>query len=372
MVRIRRNYKVSGSNKRGKNVLLRHCPVSLRKNVCILHIQTKTFYLSSKTPLWDFACFSLCSKIPLCCEKRSSFQNMFYIRLKGKVLCLNRRDKNNLSKYNTGPLRRSDRIFGIRTNTFYGCFSPSTKDFHTLSSNILTFHAKQSFEKSKACIPPFRKVFLSFSLHSSFHSHCSKFRLFAFHEIFCSNKPRSRPHIGALVKRNISKNNISGTLLGLLDEQGANIEILAPVLRGGELQALREDTKFLSKKIQTEEAVLTCQVPSVTREVFSSVCSRKEKAKEDVASCRKFMLSYNFGVEQESLTPEFVLEYSGKEKIFENQSLAFSGSKAEQKKDSPTCSNGRTKRRRNSKRAREFLYLAILKRSCTVEDSFIG
>ncbi|AVR52854.1 origin of replication binding protein [Marseillevirus Shanghai 1] len=146
-----------------------------------------------------------------------------------------------------------------------------------------------------------------------------------------ANKPRSRAHIGALVKRNISKNNISGTLLGLLDEQGANIEFLAPVLRGEELQALREDTKFLSKKIQTEEAVLTCQVPSVTREVFSSICSKKEKAKEDVASCRKFMLSYNFGVEQESLTPEFVLEYSGKEKIFENQSLAFSGSKAEQK-----------------------------------------
>jgi hypothetical protein len=34
---------------------------------------------------------------------------------------------------------------------------------------------------------------------------------------------------------------------------------------------------------------------------------------------------------QKDITPEFVLEYSGKEKIFENQSLAFCGAKAEQK-----------------------------------------
>ncbi|ADB03920.1 hypothetical protein MAR_ORF139 [Marseillevirus marseillevirus] len=89
--------------------------------------------------------------------------------------------------------------------------------------------------------------------------------------------------------------------------------------------------EFLDKKISAEDANLMCEVPVTTYDDFSFICSKKEKTKEDVASYRKFCLSHNFRIGQKLLTPEFVLEYSGKEKIFENQSLAFSGSKAEQK-----------------------------------------
>lgn len=143
--------------------------------------------------------------------------------------------------------------------------------------------------------------------------------------------PRSRAHVESIIKRNVSKNNISGTLLGLLEEQGMVTEYLSQEIRGQELKALREDTKFLEKKIQTEDAVKVCESPSITRPEFSFLCAQKEKTNEQISSCQKFMMSYKFGVEQKDLTLEFVLEYSGKEKIFENQSLAFCGSKAEQK-----------------------------------------
>ena len=145
------------------------------------------------------------------------------------------------------------------------------------------------------------------------------------------DSPRSRAHVESIIKRNVSKNNISGTLLGLLEEQGMVTEYLSPEIRGQELKALREDTKFLEKKIRTEDAVKVCEAPSITRPEFSFLCNLRDKTNEEISSCQKFMMSYKFGIEQETLTPEFVLEYSGKEKIFENQSLAFCGSKAEQK-----------------------------------------
>nr|WRK65048.1 hypothetical protein MarFTME_003 [Marseillevirus futianmevirus] len=96
-------------------------------------------------------------------------------------------------------------------------------------------------------------------------------------------------------------------------------------------KSIYEDTKFLQKKIDLEGAKKTCESDSLDREKFSFLCSKRDKTEDEISSCRKFMVAHSFEVEQETLTPEFVLEYSGKEKIFQNQRLAFSGSKAEQK-----------------------------------------
>lgn len=143
--------------------------------------------------------------------------------------------------------------------------------------------------------------------------------------------PRSRAHVRAIAQRNLSKKNIRGVLLGLLEEQGVQTEFLPDVLRGRELEAVREDAKFLEKKLKLEEAVEDCRAPPLKREEFSFLCTLKEKTSKQNSSCRKFMMAHNFGVKQEEITPEFILEYQGKEKIFENQMLAFSGSKAQQK-----------------------------------------
>nr|WRK65556.1 origin of replication binding protein [Marseillevirus futianmevirus] len=145
------------------------------------------------------------------------------------------------------------------------------------------------------------------------------------------DSPKTDAYVSSVLRRNISRRNMSGALLGLLVEQGANIEFLPNLIRGRELEALREDTKFLQKKIDLEGAKKTCESASLEREKFSFLCSKRDKTEDEIASCRKFMVAHSFEVEQETLTPEFVLEYSGKEKIFSNQRLAFSGSKAEQK-----------------------------------------
>ncbi|AQM73416.1 replication [Noumeavirus] len=143
--------------------------------------------------------------------------------------------------------------------------------------------------------------------------------------------PRSRAHVRVIVQRNLSRKNLRGILIGLLEEQGIHTNYLSTVLRGKELEAVREDSKFLEKKLKMYEAVSDCQSPSLTRQEFSFLCNYKEKTNEQISSCRKFMFAHNFELKQEELTPEFILEYQGKEKIFENQRLAFSGTKEEQK-----------------------------------------
>ncbi|ALH06735.1 putative helicase [Port-miou virus] len=145
------------------------------------------------------------------------------------------------------------------------------------------------------------------------------------------DSPKTDAYVSSVLRRNISRKNMTGALLGLLAEQGANIEFLPSSIRGKELEELREDTKFLQKKIDFEGAKKTCESVSLDRERFSFLCSKRDKSENEIASCRKFMVAHSFEVEQETLTPEFVLEYSGKEKIFQNQRLAFAGSKAEQK-----------------------------------------
>ncbi|ALX27656.1 hypothetical protein GMAR_ORF282 [Golden Marseillevirus] len=143
--------------------------------------------------------------------------------------------------------------------------------------------------------------------------------------------PQSNGHIDALVKRNISKNDISKALLGLLSEQGMKPHFLIPLIERRELAELRKDAKFLEAKIKFEEAVEVCKAPEITKSEFSSLCSKRDKEDLEVLSCKKFMCSYNFCVPQSELTPEFVVEYSGKEKFCDNQRLAFTGNKQEQK-----------------------------------------
>ncbi|AEA06893.1 conserved hypothetical protein [Lausannevirus] len=112
---------------------------------------------------------------------------------------------------------------------------------------------------------------------------------------------------------------------------------------------LIEDTKFLQKKIDFEGAKKTCESASLDREKFSFLCSKRDKSENEIASCRKFMVAHSFEVEQETLTPEFVLEYSGKEKIFQNQRLAFAGSKAEQKERLTRAVEKKTQNKRFTK-----------------------
>ncbi|AMQ10679.1 putative helicase [Brazilian marseillevirus] len=142
---------------------------------------------------------------------------------------------------------------------------------------------------------------------------------------------RSKAFVEVTVRRNLSKVGISGVLTGLLEEQGMSIEYVNPVLSGNYLKGLREDQKYLEKTIKLEDAVKVAEAQPTTKQEFSFLCSRKEKTEEDICKCKKFMLSHVFEVEQQEITPEFVLEYSGQENIFRNQRLAFVGTKEEQK-----------------------------------------
>lgn len=163
------------------------------------------------------------------------------------------------------------------------------------------------------------------------------------------DSPKTDAYISSVLRRNISRKNMAGALLGLLAEQGANIEFLPSYIRGRELETLREDTKFLQKKIDFEGAKKTCESVSLDRERFSFLCSKRDKTDDEISSCRKFMVAHSFEIEQEDLTPEFVLEYSGKEKIFQNQRLAFAGSKAEQKERLTDAIDKKTRDKRFTK-----------------------
>nr|WNL50115.1 origin of replication binding protein [Marseillevirus sp.] len=89
----------------------------------------------------------------------------------------------------------------------------------------------------------------------------------------------------------------------------------------------KEKRKFLySEKLAGE----ICEAEPCKSEDIPFL-KRPGRSREDKLRSSKYCFAKKFKVEQKDLTPEFILEYDGKEKIFENQSLAFCGSKAEQK-----------------------------------------
>ncbi|BAU79923.1 replication [Tokyovirus A1] len=142
--------------------------------------------------------------------------------------------------------------------------------------------------------------------------------------------PRSKAYVETMVRRNISKVNIAGVLLKLLEEQGASVEYAERILKGEELKEVGKMNKLLQEEIKGENIHKICSAPELAREKFSFLCSRKEKTEEEIFSCKKFMLAHGFEVQQSAIIPKFVEVYQGKEKQFKNQKLAFSGTREEQ------------------------------------------
>ncbi|BAU80052.1 replication [Tokyovirus A1] len=142
--------------------------------------------------------------------------------------------------------------------------------------------------------------------------------------------PFTALYVDTVVQENISKRDISGTLINLLKEQGVTIYFAESKLSSIEKKEARQIAREIAEEVKEEEFQGISSAREVERPEFSYLCALEDRTREENFSCKKFMQAHLFGVEQKDITVKFLEQYHGQHKQFKNQRMALFGTREEQ------------------------------------------
>lgn len=141
--------------------------------------------------------------------------------------------------------------------------------------------------------------------------------------------PFTALYVDTVIQENISKRDISGTLVRLLEEQGVAVTFAESKLSSLEKKEARKILKEFAEEVKEEFQGISL-AREIERPEFSYLCTLEDKTREENFSCKKFMQAHLFGVEQKDITIKFLEQYHGQHKQFKNQRMALFGTREEQ------------------------------------------